>query len=154
MNRQRIVRINAWDAELIISALRPIIFDCIRYATGRGAPVPTADSLAVFWKAIAHTCNMYYPESLEARRPRFAVEDVTVVFDNGIREQTDHDNYPTLYVEGRKLCEFEKFEASGVEVGLSREQVYIMFRGNEFRFGSGYATVDTAIPVRLTDELV
>ena len=148
------MRIQAWDANIVIPKIEGIVYHCLEAASRRGADVPDVENVVSFLRSCALCMNMFYPEQGEAVRPRLVTDGATFIFDNGISESTDHDNYPMLCISGMKLAVLAPMEELGIDLKLGRGTVQFIFRGDQFRYGTGFANVNSAFPNALTTELL
>jgi len=148
------LRINVWDAGLVIEKIRTIVFHCLGTTYCDVEVFPSASRLGIFWQAIANTMNMFYPDQDSPQRPSLSIGNIKLLFDNGITAQTDLNNYPGLYISGVPYGALKNFEANGLEVMYSADMVVITFRGRQYRYGIGLGSVETAVPIPLTSELL
>lgn len=154
MTARKRMRINVWDADPVVRKIEGIVLHCLHEVHLRGADWPNSESIITFLKLCADCMNMFYPEEGEAKRPIIVTDGATFIFDNGISESTDHDNYPKLCISGIKLDVLASMEELGIDLKLSCGTAQFTFRGDQFRYGVGFANVKSALPSALTSELL
>lgn len=149
------LKINVWEPYTVVNKILDIVLHGVGYIYERCGTLPTADQIINFGKSIALCMNMFDPDYNDAQRPRLKVDNVAFLFDNGINLHTNRDNYPCLYITGIPFDELKIFESSSIEVRFSREMVVVVFTGEEYRYGQGWAVISTIFPVHsITKELI
>lgn len=150
----KLLRVKAWDADPVVQKIQGIVSYCLQEVHLRGADWPATESVVSFLKSCALCMNMFYPEQGEAKRPLLVTDGATFIFDNGISESTDHDNYPMLCISGMQLVALAPMEELGIDLKLSCGTVQFTFRGDQFRYGIGFANVKSALPSALVPDLL
>ena len=147
------LRINAWNADLIVGKIQNIFLHCFDYFRQRGGLTASSDQVVTFLRLVGECMNMYYPEKGQPVRPILKLETLTLLFDNGISETTDHDNYPILYLSGVPFEELSALEGEGVSLRRGDDFAVFSFSDDLFRYGNGFANVQSAIPNDISQEI-
>ena len=150
------LKINVWNHVKVANTIIDIIVRCVEYVHQRSGIWLTSDQIINFAVATVRCMNVYDPEYGEPKRPQLKInDDLLLLFDNGITQDTTFNNYPSLYIRGVPLSEIKGFENDDIEVGLGLEMIRVTFKGDNYFLQEGWGKIPTMIPVRsLTEEVI
>jgi len=111
--------------------------------------MPTADQITKFGREIISCMHIYDPENGTAKRPVMVISNAGFLYDNGVTEMTNLDNYPSLYIFGIPYSIVEHYDKDGKLVKFSRGAVVLTFTGDRYLLPGKWCKEKALLSVQL-----
>ena len=148
------LKLNLWNFELVWKGVEEVIFHCCDFMLSEYDEMPTADQITKFGREIISCMHIYDPENGIARRPVMVISKAGFLYDNGVTETTELDNYPSLYIFGIPYSNVKHFDKDGKLVKFSRGAVVLTFIDDRYLLPEKWCEEKSLIAGSITEEVI